>query len=177
MRKYLYLIFGMVTASLIIAACGNAAPEAIQEPVQEVNVPAAENSSESIAAEPVVEEQPVTEEIIEEEVAAEEMAGEEPATEMAETEAGETLQDPVAEATETTTDETVEEEMMAGEEMASEEAVAEEVAQINEEAAATESEAVAPVDWATHEGRTEDGFAFLGNPDAPVTMIDYSDFL
>jgi len=27
------------------------------------------------------------------------------------------------------------------------------------------------------QGRTADGFPFLGNPDAAVTLIDYSDFL
>jgi len=27
------------------------------------------------------------------------------------------------------------------------------------------------------QGRTTDGFPFLGNPDAAVTVIDYSDFL
>lgn len=37
--------------------------------------------------------------------------------------------------------------------------------------------AAEPVDWLTHEGLTEDGAAYLGNPDAPVTIIDYSDFL
>jgi hypothetical protein len=35
----------------------------------------------------------------------------------------------------------------------------------------------AEVDWLTVEGKTADNLAFLGNPDAPVTMIDYSDFL
>jgi hypothetical protein len=32
-------------------------------------------------------------------------------------------------------------------------------------------------DWLTVEGKTADNLAYLGNPDAPVTMIDYSDFL
>jgi hypothetical protein len=35
----------------------------------------------------------------------------------------------------------------------------------------------AEVDWLAVEGKTGDNLAFLGNPDAPVTMIDYSDFL
>jgi hypothetical protein len=35
----------------------------------------------------------------------------------------------------------------------------------------------AEVDWLAVEGKTADNLAFLGNPDAPVTMIDYSDFL
>ncbi|HEX9921217.1 MAG TPA: hypothetical protein VGD99_01015 [Anaerolineae bacterium] len=35
----------------------------------------------------------------------------------------------------------------------------------------------AEVNWLTVEGKTGDNLAFLGNPDAPVTMIDYSDFL
>ena len=33
------------------------------------------------------------------------------------------------------------------------------------------------VDWLTVEGKTTDNLAYLGNPDAPVTIIDYSDFL
>lgn len=37
--------------------------------------------------------------------------------------------------------------------------------------------AAADVDWLTNEGQTEEGFAFLGNPDAPIVLQDYSDFL
>ncbi len=33
------------------------------------------------------------------------------------------------------------------------------------------------VDWLTVQGRTADGLPTLGNPDAPVRVIDYSDFL
>lgn len=42
-----------------------------------------------------------------------------------------------------------------------------------------EPEAVpqAEVDWLTVEGKTDEGFTYLGNPDASVTIIDYSDFL
>lgn len=52
--------------------------------------------------------------------------------------------------------------------------------------APTEPEATTPpepappaaeVDWLTVEGKTADDFTYLGNPDAPVTIIDYSDFL
>jgi protein-disulfide isomerase len=32
-------------------------------------------------------------------------------------------------------------------------------------------------DWLTVAGQTTDGRAYLGNSNAPVTMIDYSDFL
>jgi hypothetical protein len=32
-------------------------------------------------------------------------------------------------------------------------------------------------DWLVSVGRTEEGLMFLGNPEAPVTIIDYSDFL
>lgn len=55
-----------------------------------------------------------------------------------------------------------------------------------EPAAAQEPEATTPpepappaaeVDWLTVEGKTADDFTYLGNPDAPVTIIDYSDFL
>jgi hypothetical protein len=42
----------------------------------------------------------------------------------------------------------------------------------NEEVAAIET-----TNWLEVEGKTEDGYTYLGNPDAPVTMIDYSDFL
>ncbi|MEM7134057.1 MAG: hypothetical protein AAF702_47645 [Chloroflexota bacterium] len=31
--------------------------------------------------------------------------------------------------------------------------------------------------WTNVQGRTDDGLAYIGNPDAPVTFIDYSDFL
>jgi len=33
------------------------------------------------------------------------------------------------------------------------------------------------IDWRTVEGKTESNLTYLGNPDAPVTIIDYSDFL
>ncbi len=33
------------------------------------------------------------------------------------------------------------------------------------------------VDWLTVQGKTADNLFYLGNPDAPVTLIDYSDFL
>lgn len=33
------------------------------------------------------------------------------------------------------------------------------------------------IDWRTVEGKTKDNLTYLGNPDAPVTIIDYSDFL
>ena len=46
-----------------------------------------------------------------------------------------------------------------------------------EESAPAEEAAVKPVDWLTVMGRTEEGLATLGNPDASVTMIDYSDFM
>jgi hypothetical protein len=42
------------------------------------------------------------------------------------------------------------------------------------------SKATAPleaVDWLTVEGKTADNLFYLGNPEAPVTLIDYSDFL
>jgi hypothetical protein len=33
------------------------------------------------------------------------------------------------------------------------------------------------IDWATVTGRTTEGLNYLGNPRAPVTMIDFSDFM
>jgi hypothetical protein len=33
------------------------------------------------------------------------------------------------------------------------------------------------VDWLASVGRTVDGLMYLGNPDAPVTLTDYSDFM
>lgn len=33
------------------------------------------------------------------------------------------------------------------------------------------------VDWLAVEGKTADNLFYQGNPDAPVTLIDYSDFL
>lgn len=38
------------------------------------------------------------------------------------------------------------------------------------------TDAVALYDGLTH-GLTAEGFPYLGNPDAPLTLIDYSDFL
>lgn len=32
-------------------------------------------------------------------------------------------------------------------------------------------------DWLAFSGRTEDGLMFLGNPEAPIKMIDFSDFM
>lgn len=32
-------------------------------------------------------------------------------------------------------------------------------------------------DWLNYAGRTEDELMFLGNPEAPVTLIDFSDFM
>jgi hypothetical protein len=32
-------------------------------------------------------------------------------------------------------------------------------------------------DWLAYSGRTEEGLMFLGNPEAPVKMIDFSDFM
>lgn len=32
-------------------------------------------------------------------------------------------------------------------------------------------------DWLNTFGRTEDNLMYLGNPDAPVTLIDFSDFM
>ena len=34
-----------------------------------------------------------------------------------------------------------------------------------------------PVEWLKNVGRTEDNLIYLGNSNAPVTMIDYSDFM
>ena len=34
-----------------------------------------------------------------------------------------------------------------------------------------------PVDWLASVGRTSDNLMFLGNPEAPITMTDYSDFM
>lgn len=33
------------------------------------------------------------------------------------------------------------------------------------------------IDWLAVEGKTENDLAYRGNPEAPVTIIDYSDFL
>lgn len=41
----------------------------------------------------------------------------------------------------------------------------------------SEPPAPADVNWLTVEGKTEAGFTYLGNPDAPVTLLDYSDFM
>lgn len=42
-----------------------------------------------------------------------------------------------------------------------------------------DAEAALPTgtNWLAVEGKTDDNLTFLGNPDAPVTIIDYSDFL
>lgn len=52
-------------------------------------------------------------------------------------------------------------------------------AAVSPEADVQEAEAAVPADtnWLTVEGKTADNLTFLGNPAAPVTIIDYSDFL
>jgi hypothetical protein len=32
-------------------------------------------------------------------------------------------------------------------------------------------------DWLTVEGKTAENYTYLGNPEAPITLIDYSDFM
>jgi len=62
--------------------------------------------------------------------------------------------------------------------------IAEESSETPAEATPTE-EMMAPtvtptpeeIDWQMVEGRTENNLPYLGNPEAPVTIIDYSDFL
>ena len=46
-----------------------------------------------------------------------------------------------------------------------------------EVAEAQQAASQAETDWLTVEGKTEDNLTFLGNPEAPVTLIDHSDFL
>lgn len=56
----------------------------------------------------------------------------------------------------------------------------EEPTKVVEEPTPTEEPTVAPteeIDWRTVEGKTERNLTYLGNPDAPVTIVDYSDFL
>jgi hypothetical protein len=56
---------------------------------------------------------------------------------------------------------------------------------VTQEAVAASTNAAPPevvpaaesVDWLTVEGKTADNLPYRGNPDAPVTLIDYSDFL
>ena len=36
---------------------------------------------------------------------------------------------------------------------------------------------VVEVDWLSVEGKTDQGYAYRGNPDAPITITDFSDFL
>jgi hypothetical protein len=36
---------------------------------------------------------------------------------------------------------------------------------------------LAPADWAEFESETADGFYVRGNPEAPILILDYSDFL
>jgi protein-disulfide isomerase len=46
-----------------------------------------------------------------------------------------------------------------------------------EEPAESVEAAAAETNWLAVEGKTEANLTYLGNPDAPVTIIDYSDFL
>ena len=39
------------------------------------------------------------------------------------------------------------------------------------------TEAKETTDWLSVEGKTDDGYTYRGNPDAAVTILDYSDFL
>ena len=59
-------------------------------------------------------------------------------------------------------------------------AVIAEPTEVIEEPTPPEEPITAPTeetDWGTVEGKTEDNLTYLGNPNAPVTIIDYSDFL
>jgi hypothetical protein len=42
---------------------------------------------------------------------------------------------------------------------------------------AAEPVAAETVDWLSVEGKTDDDYTYRGNPDAAVTILDYSDFL
>ena len=58
--------------------------------------------------------------------------------------------------------------------------VMEEPTEVVEELTPTEEPTVAAteeINWGTVEGKTADNLAYLGNPNAPVTILDYSDFL
>lgn len=59
------------------------------------------------------------------------------------------------------------------------EAVAEAVQEMDADSGEVAEAAPAsePADWLAIMGRTDEGLATLGNPDAAVTLIDYSDFM
>ena len=69
-------------------------------------------------------------------------------------------------------------EEVAVEDVAAEDAVVEEPVAASEAEAAPEAAVVgADVDWSTVYNKMDDGRHVVGNPDAPVTLIEYSDFM
>lgn len=172
MKKFLLPVLFSFGFALWLTACGGAASESSTAPAEET-APAAPVDEDMEASQP--EAEAVVEELetaAEPEVAVE-VTTEEPTAAPAVEEAVEPETEP------TPAEEAVAEESAAEAEMAEEPAeetvVEEEV--VEEVPAETDVEAVVEVDWLTNEGQTEDGFAFLGNPDAPITVVDYSDFL
>ena len=70
-------------------------------------------------------------------------------------------------------EEVTSEESTAVGEVASDEVSASTDAEVAPDSVATDAE----IDWTTVQGRTDDNRAVMGNPDAPVTLIEYSDFM
>ena len=148
---------------LIVAGCGGAASP--PTPAPPVATAAEVTRSEAATSIPVAKEQKITEEVVEAETITEDVAEEASLQDKAseDTAAGEELP---------TVGEGVEAEDLAGE-------TAVEAAPVATNNSETESDSAPAVEvnWLTNEGRTKDGFAFLGNPNAAVTLTDYSDFL
>ena len=158
--KYYFVITSLLFL-LALAACGgqSAESEPVEEPAQDV---AATTSLESEAEAQTADQPPAEVTSARPEVAdAEQLQGVDPAP----SEPAQQVETDAEPQVETASSESVQ---LPETEQSEPEVVAETI---------QPEEEVTVENWLTVEGRTDDNLAYLGNPAAPITIIDYSDFL
>jgi len=163
--KYYFVITSLVLL-LALAACGgqSAESEPVEEPAQDV---AATTSLESEAEAQTADQPPAEVTSVPPEVVdSEQLQGVDPApsepAQQVETDAEPQVETASSESAQPPETEQSEPEVVA------------ETIQPEEQVPVTEPTVE---NWLTVEGKTDDNLAYLGNPAAPITIIDYSDFL